>query len=69
MLPRILDYAKKHNKSLVLATTGYSEDDFMLIKSYSQYIPIFYSANYSIGIHLLTKALKIVSSQIDMNYE
>lgn len=69
VLPRILDYAKKHNKSLVLATTGYSEDDFMLIKSYSQYIPIFYSANYSIGIHLLTKALKIVSSQIDSNYD
>lgn len=69
ILPTLLDFAKKHHKALVLATTGYSEDDFLLIKSYSQHIPIFYSANYSVGIHLLTKALKVVSSQIDSNYD
>jgi 4-hydroxy-tetrahydrodipicolinate reductase len=69
ILKVLLDYAHKHKVALVLATTGYSNEDFELINKYSEWIPIFYSSNYSVGIHLLTKALKLVSQSIDTTYD
>ena len=65
----LLEYAHKNKVALVLATTGYTSEDFDLIKKYSESIPIFYSSNYSVGIHLLTKALKLVSQSIDGSYD
>jgi len=69
VLKVLLDYAHKHKVALVLATTGYTNEDFELIKKYSEWIPIFYSSNYSVGIHLLTKALKLVSQSVDASYD
>lgn len=69
LLKVLLDYAKNNQVALVLATTGYNQDEFDLIKRYSKDIPIFYSANYSVGIHLLSKALKLVSESIDSSFD
>ncbi|WP_035357039.1 4-hydroxy-tetrahydrodipicolinate reductase [Acholeplasma granularum] len=69
LLQTILDYAKNNKVSLVLATTGYTKSDFKLIDQYSKYIPIFYSANYSVGIYLLTEALKLISKNVDQSYD
>jgi len=69
LLKALLDFAVQYRVALVLATTGYEKDEFELIRTYSQKIPIFYSANYSVGIHLLTKALKLVSESVDESFD
>lgn len=69
LLKPLLEFAKTHNVALVLATTGYNQSEFDMIHAYSLEIPIFYSANYSVGIYLLTKALKLVSQSIDNGFD
>ncbi len=69
-LPGLLDYAKTNGTALVLATTGYSESDIADIKSASSQIPIFFTANMSIGINLLSalakKAAMILGDKYDI---
>jgi len=68
-LKQILMYAHEKKIPLVLAATGYSDIDFEWIRKTSKDIPIFYAANYSVGIHLLTKALKLVSESVDESFD
>ncbi len=51
----ILEFAKKNNISIVIATTGFSDEQLDIIKDYSKYIPIFKSANMSFDICLMSK--------------
>lgn len=51
----ILEYAKKNNISVVIATTGFTDKQLDIIKDYSKYIPIFKSANMSFDICLMSK--------------
>lgn len=47
-----LVYAKHHGLPIVIATTGYSALEKELIKEASLMIPVFFSANMSIGVNL-----------------
>ncbi len=51
----LLSYCVANSLSLVLATTGHDEHERELIKEASCRIPIFYSANMSIGVALLCR--------------
>jgi 4-hydroxy-tetrahydrodipicolinate reductase len=51
----ILPYAVSHHIPIVIATTGFSEQEINLIKQASQTIPIFQSANMSYDINLMKK--------------
>ena len=53
----ILEYAKEHSIPIVIATTGFSDEQLEKLKEYSQYIPIFKSANMSYDINLMAKLL------------
>lgn len=57
-LPGLLDYSIKNNIGLVIATTGFSSKDLDEIKNASKKIPIFYSANMSLGINILISIIK-----------
>lgn len=57
----ILQYASKNNIPIVIATTGFSEEEENIIKEYSKKIPIFKSANMSYDIMIMKKLLKWVS--------
>ncbi len=46
-------YAVKTGTPLVLATTGQTKEELAMIKEASLKIPIFFSANYSLGVALL----------------
>ncbi len=61
----LLDYAKKKRVPLVIATTGFNEEQLKIIKDYSKYIPIFQSANMSYEINLLAHILKQVTPLLD----
>lgn len=56
-----LDYAACHLIPIVIATTGFVENENNKIKEYSQAIPIFQSSNMSYLIHLIGLILHNIS--------
>ena len=51
----ILDYAKTNKIPIVIATTGFTEEENKIIEEASQIIPIFKSANMSFDIMIMKK--------------
>ena len=51
----ILEYAVKNKIPIVIATTGFSNEEKEIIKEASKTIPIFQSANMSFDINLMSK--------------
>lgn len=54
----LLKYSKEKNIPLVIATTGFSEEELSKIKNYSNSVPIFVSSNMSLGINVLLNMVK-----------
>ena len=54
----LLTYARKNKISVVVATTGHTEEEKAEILAASQEIPVFFSANMSLGIALLVELAK-----------
>lgn len=54
----ILEYAVSNHVPIVIATTGFSEEEEEKIKEYSKKIPIFKSANMSYDIMIMRKLLQ-----------
>lgn len=52
-LPALLEYALSHHIPAVLAATGYQERELALIADAAREIPIFRSANLSLGVYVL----------------
>ncbi|MBO4769426.1 MAG: 4-hydroxy-tetrahydrodipicolinate reductase [Clostridia bacterium] len=59
---KLLEYAIKNRLPLVIATTGQTEEEKKMISDASDVIPIFYAANFSIGIALLIEMAKKAAS-------
>lgn len=53
-----LEWAKTKHVPVILAATGYSEEDLHYIKMCSNEIAIFKTANFSLGINLLAKLVR-----------
>ena len=62
-LSALLSYAKEHHLPVVLAATGYNEQDLAAISAAAKEIPIFRSANLSLGVYVL-KALARQAAQL-----
>lgn len=66
----LLEYAKTNGTALVLASTGYNDQEVARIKSAASEIPVFFTANMSIGINLLKelakKAVGVLGGQFDI---
>ncbi len=60
-LDDILEYGLENNIPMVLATTGYSEDQIKKINKTSEKTTIFRTANMSFGINVLMKILKEIT--------
>lgn len=60
-LEEMLDFAIKRGIGIVLCTTGFSKEQLARIDEASGDIPIFRSANLSMGINLISKVLKQVA--------
>jgi 4-hydroxy-tetrahydrodipicolinate reductase len=58
----LLQKAAQYNKKLLIGTTGISENLLYQIKEAGNSIPIFYSANVSVGVNVLAKVLKFVAA-------
>ncbi|MGL5346012.1 MAG: 4-hydroxy-tetrahydrodipicolinate reductase [Peptostreptococcaceae bacterium] len=57
-LDDVLSYALDTKTPLVIATTGYNNDELNKIKEASKIIPIFLSFNMSLGVNVLLKLVK-----------
>ena len=55
LLKNILNFAVAKKIAVVLATTGYTNDDLDLINEASKVIPVFKTANFSLGVNVLTE--------------
>ncbi len=66
----IMSYAKKRNLPIIVCTTGLSNQQKNMMDSYAESIPVFFSANMSLGINLLIdlakKATKLLSENFDI---
>lgn len=66
----ILDYAKANKIPAVICTTGLSKEQLSKLEFYSKETPIFFSANMSIGVNLITdlvcRAAKILDGSFDV---
>ncbi len=56
--PALLEFASARRIPVVLATTGHTEEELGAIKDASQKIPVFFSANMSLGVALLVELAK-----------
>ena len=63
----ILKFGVRNHCALVLATTGYSEQQILHIEEASSQIPIFQSYNTSFGVSILTKIVKEVAKEFYEN--
>lgn len=65
----LISLTEKTNNPLVLCSTGYSDENLNLIKEKSKSLPLFRSANMSLGINLINSLLRKVSPLLYPNYD
>ncbi len=58
----ITDYAEKRRIPVVIATTGQTEYETALIKACAEKVPVFLSANMSLGVAVLAKLAKTAAA-------
>ena len=64
-----LDYAKDKGLGIVLAATGFTEDDLAMVHEYAKEIPLFKTANLSVGINVMQLLIKLAASRLEENYD
>ncbi len=65
----ILKYASKKSLGVVIATTGFSDNDIKKIENASKNIPIFLSANMSLGINILLNLVKKTAITLNESFD
>lgn len=60
-----LSYAIKTKTPLVIATTGFNDEELEKIKESSNIIPIFHSSNMSLGVNVLVKLVKEAAKSLN----
>ncbi len=65
----ILEHAVAVSIPVVLATTGYSPEQITLIRRAAERIPVFFSANMSLGVNLLSELAKIAARVLGDTYD
>ena len=68
-LDKLLKYAITNNIALVIGTTGYEEKEIKKLKEAAEKIPIFYSANMSLGINLLLSLVSKTATILGKDFD
>lgn len=69
VLDRLLTYATENKVPCVLATTGYSPEQIEKIKEASKKIPVFFTANMSLGVNLICSLAKKAASFLGNDFD
>ncbi len=65
----VISLAKRLRLPIIIATTGLSAEQREELKAYSEEIPVFFSANMSLGINLLIALAKKAASVLEDNFD
>ena len=65
----ILNFAKSKKLPIVMATTGLSDEQRQELKEASGEIPVFFSANMSLGINLLIKLAQMATKVLEKDFD
>lgn len=68
-LTNILSYCKKRHLPVILATTGFTNEQKKEFTDASEEIPVFFSANMSLGINLLIALAKKATKLLEGNFD
>lgn len=68
-LDKLLKYAITNNIALVIGTTGYEEKEIKKLKEAAEKIPVFYSANMSLGINLLLSLVSKTATILGKDFD
>lgn len=68
-LPALADYATKTNTPIVLATTGYTDEEKELITRSAEQVAVFSSGNMSIGINLLIELCRTAARTLGESFD
>ena len=66
---KALTYCEAHKMPIVVCTTGLSEELQLKVVQLSRIVPVFKSANMSIGINLLSELCKRASAILGADYD
>ena len=64
-----LEYAKAHKLGIVLASTGFTDEDLQTIKDYAKDVAIFKTANLSLGVNVMQALVKAAASLLGDNFD
>ena len=62
--PALLEFCKKNGLAAVVATTGHTEVEVAAIHAAAESIPVFFSANMSLGVALLLELAKTTAAAL-----
>ncbi|HEY9062615.1 MAG TPA: 4-hydroxy-tetrahydrodipicolinate reductase [Pseudobacteroides sp.] len=68
-LDGILSYSLKNKVPLIVATTGLSTSQVNKLKDASHVVPVFFSANMSLGVNLLMDLVKKAAKVLEYNFD
>ncbi|CAI8775707.1 MULTISPECIES: 4-hydroxy-tetrahydrodipicolinate reductase [Pseudomonas] len=65
-----LAFCRKHNKAMIIGTTGFSVEEKQLLAEAGKEIPIVFAANFSVGVNLCLKLLdtaaRVLGDDVDI---
>ncbi len=68
-LENVLAYAKRTGAAAILAATGYTQEQLARIEDAAKRIPLFKTANLSVGINLLQKLVREAATFLGENFD
>lgn len=68
-LTKLLDYCKTRSLPIIIATTGYSAEQKQEIADAAEVLPVFFSANMSLGINLLIALAKTAVKLLEDSFD
>ncbi|MBQ4604566.1 MAG: 4-hydroxy-tetrahydrodipicolinate reductase [Clostridia bacterium] len=68
-LAGLLEYAVKNSVPAVICTTGLNDSQINLIKTAAEKIPVFFSANMSLGVNLVCELAKKAAAVLGDSYD
>lgn len=67
-LDKLIEYAVEHKIPAVVATTGLAQSQIQMLKDVSNTIPVFFSANMSLGVNLLIDLVKKAARVLEKDF-
>ena len=65
----VLAYAKEHSLPIVVATTGLSDEQIQSVKEAAAVVPVFFSANMSLGINLAMELVRKAAAILGQDFD